>query len=160
MLSFILVFIFSHASRNDLDFRRAVEDFVIANSRYDSIPEPQATLLRAWEGGCYKCREQATRKLRRACRPPEDRWLFWATKSRDAEVRMRAISLLRSIHSCRFCYGLGLCESYLGDDDRNSKCVRCDTRFYSHTSPESSWGACYPCVECKSEGTLWRQSYE
>jgi len=83
----------AQTARAELDFIGAVEDFVCSTTPFHVPPEPYGSLITGLGARCYHCREIATRRLRRASER-DPRWLWWALRSRDPEIRLRASMLL------------------------------------------------------------------
>ena len=156
------LFLIPTETKGDLDFRYAVEEFAIAASHRSPIPKQEASLINAMGSKHYAIRRAATERLVRLSVPPNDRWLFWATKYRDAEIRMRANAILRRIHRCQDCFGSGLCDSFvdgpLVTPSGNKMCSRCGELNWVHKNEyyESYHGPSF-CRKCGGLGSLWNR---
>lgn len=99
-------------ARLDLGFTWAVEDSIAR--------EPGTKVPAAYRGpiallGCesYRGRVDATTRLESAVRndPSALRWLFWARRSKDGEIKSRANGIIRRMTAmppCKTCHGTGL----------------------------------------------------
>lgn len=152
----ILSLFFIREPKCDLDFRFAVEEFVIAASATRRAPEPYGSLIAGCGLPCFTCRQIYARKLTKLSLYSDDRWLFWATKHRDPEVRMRANAILRRIHICWRCLGSGVCLEYEGEGQSlysRQYCRNCGFAEWRHKS-ESYSNYCM-CRTCDGFGTQW-----
>ena len=111
----------------DIEFTMAVEESIRAEGR-DIVPEPFRSMIGHLADDCWKCRELATRQLTEASRN-DQRWLMWARKYRDPEIRMRVAMILRKLNPCPDCKGTG------------------ESRY-------SAW----PCWKCQGTKTVWHWS--
>jgi hypothetical protein len=112
--------------RNDLEFVRGVEEFVIAAAPGRRPPEPYRELIERLGDPSWPEREAASRELC-ATSAYDQRWLFWGRLHRDLEVRVRCNAILRRLNPCPACHGAG-----------NSK----------------NWEL-WPCWDCQGTATAW-----
>lgn len=133
ILAFALVGQFSNSAneigRGDLTFAAAVESFVVAAKPGAKPPEPYLSMIERMGGGCWSCREGATRRLERTVKASmaDQRWLFWGRRHLDLEVRLRSNSILFRLNPCSTCKG---------------------------TRQSKNWDA-WPCWDCNGSGTAW-----
>jgi hypothetical protein len=148
-LILLLALLSQPPSRDDMAMQNAVESFVItASKRSASPPEPFRTLIEQMGDPCYKCREKATRDLEAASKG-DLRWLFWARRHRDPEIKLRANNLLRKLASCPACDGRKL-HWFVSSSESTYSCALCGG---------SSWtdhlGCDNCCQQCMGFGTSW-----
>ena len=86
-------------ARNDLEFVRSVEEFVIAARPGRRPPEPYRGLIERLGNSCWREREHASRQLETAS-AVDQRWLFWGRLHPDPEVRLRSNTILRRLNPC------------------------------------------------------------
>ncbi len=123
----------------DFAFMRAVEGFVI-----DTIPRPVrigdhapkavADKIALLDADCFGCRDRARSDLV-AMGGDSARWLFWGVRSKQASIRYNCWSILRQIGSCRYCYGSGICKSFVMSSAAYG-CVGCGTGESYHDNPD------------------------
>ena len=110
----------------DLAFVRGVEEFVITAEPGWRPPEPYRGLIERLGGSSWREREAASKGLQEVS-AVDQRWLFWARRHADPEVRLRSNAILRRLNRCPTCSGSG-----------NSK----------------SWEL-WPCSDCQGTATAW-----
>jgi len=113
-------------ARSDLEFTRAVEEFVLSSGQGQGPPEPYRGLIERLGDPSWRERDAATKGLQEAS-ATDQRWLFWGRRHPDPEVRLRSNTILRRLNPCSTCKGSG-----------NSK----------------NWEL-WPCWDCQGTATAW-----
>jgi hypothetical protein len=138
-------------AHRDVMLMAAVEETVERWCPGHRPPEPYRTLIEHLGAECYKCRELASRRLRNASTDGSVRWLFWARRHRDPEVRVRANNILRELTRCGECGGGGICRMHkpVAGGDPDGPCVNCGRWAWSHFDNPGE------CRACGGEGFGW-----
>lgn len=141
-LTFSLALFFGPPTRADLDFVMASEESIMAfaepgTPRY-TPPEPFGTLIRQLGDERWWTREHASRELTRWS-IADQRWLFWARRHHDPEIRVRSNVILRRLNPCRSCGETGHTRYERYDQDP----ITGEFRWVN-------W-----CPECFGCGSLW-----
>jgi hypothetical protein len=121
----------SEVARGDLEFVRAVEEFVIAARPGQRPPEPYRKLIERLGDSSWREREAASKQLE-AASAVDQRWLFWGRRHPDPEVRCRSNALLRRLNLCPTCKGTGQSKNW--DEWPCSDCSGCRSSW-----PYSMW---------------------
>jgi hypothetical protein len=146
----------------DLEFTSALESWV-AQACYGSVPDQLRRLVDGLDSDSYLERRAAGNRLLARClaSPSEVRLLMRARATeRRPEVRYWLNRLLRQLHRCQRCEGLGYCAQYRPANGAAANdwapCQRCGRFEWNHgwiweqdTYVRSS------CPECHGLGTYW-----
>jgi hypothetical protein len=97
------------ATRNDLMFMAAVEEFAAA-----SPPDPCDRLIAALGRSEWRERDAASRGLESTmlANPGDARWLFRGRRHSDPEVGLRCNVILRRLNPCSTCKGDGKSKNW------------------------------------------------
>lgn len=144
----------STESRQDLEFRFAVEQFVMSVAPETRIPEPYHGMIEGLWSDKQKDRDAASRRLTLAI-GKNDRWLFWARRFPRAEIAYRANRILRAVHPCRACNRVGQCVDFVQKDaavepNYSENCKQCGRSRWAH---EEHGGQA--CEACNGTGSSW-----
>lgn len=141
-------------SRADLEFQHAAEEFVIASAPGHEIPQPYRTMVQNLGCEFWLNRENAARLLESRIRP-HVRWLFWARKSRDLEIAMRANVVLKRIYRCPDCQGVGSCLVFRLRNSATQRdyCERCSASSWHHGNASEAAA----CLACGGTGSAWNK---
>ena len=116
-------------------------------------PEPYRQLLCDLGADKWRARQAASRQLELVCLISGDlRWLFWARRYRDPEIRLRSNNVLRKVSCCPECGGFGFCTTLLPREDNQEMCRRCNRVKWWHDIDDAP-----ACTECGGAGSLWKQ---
>ena len=154
LAAIILSLMLSPESRQDLEFRYAVECFVMSAAPETRVPDPYHGMLEALCADHYLDRNAASKRLARAI-GRNDRWLFWARRYPRAEIAYRANRILKEIHPCPKCNGRGGCFDFIEatpkpeNEGYYDNCKRCGRSRWNHGETGIT------CDACDGIGSSW-----
>ncbi len=140
-------------TKADLQFQYSVEQFVIASAPGHPIPQPYRNLVENL-GGQFWANREAASDLLEARIQPHARWLIWARKHRDLEIRARVNILMAKVSGCHACWGSGECFVFEWAKPKDyasipNLCVRCGELEWKHVSER------FACQHCGGSGSSW-----
>ena len=117
------------APGGELEFARAVEESIAAEPK-SAPPRAFRDLIAAMGADHWKQRDEAARVLEAAVRliPEDARWLWWAAKDSDLEIRQRAVGVLKRLNPCTSCGGSGQSKNWPGSDCWDCEATRTEWR--------------------------------